>query len=201
MRSGYKGERDEEIAIFEDLRRLRPGNGRHLGCLGRALQSRAARRKRRVPGGGRGGQSRGRPQEARRRLCAFQPRLRLVYPGKARFGDRRVPQGHRASSPTTPPSTTTSARPSVGRGSWTQAIAEHQKAIRIQPDFANAHNTLGHILESKQDYRAAAAEFRKAIELQPDFAVFHNNLGMALQQQGELDEAITEYRERQPAPA
>ena len=35
---GYKGEREEEIAIFQDLRRLRPGSGRHLGCLGRALQ-------------------------------------------------------------------------------------------------------------------------------------------------------------------
>ena len=35
-------------------------------------------------GGGHGGQSRGRPQEARRRLCPFQPGLRVVYPGEAR---------------------------------------------------------------------------------------------------------------------
>ena len=45
---GDKGERDEEIAVFEDLRRLRPGSGRHLGCLGRALQGRAACRKRAI---------------------------------------------------------------------------------------------------------------------------------------------------------
>ena len=35
-----KGEVDEAIAVFGDLRRLRPGNGRHLGCLGRALNAR-----------------------------------------------------------------------------------------------------------------------------------------------------------------
>jgi Flp pilus assembly protein TadD len=36
---GNKGERDEEIAIFEDLKKLRPTSGRHLGCLGRALHN------------------------------------------------------------------------------------------------------------------------------------------------------------------
>ena len=65
----------------------------------------------------------------------------------------------------------------------------------IQPDFANAHNTLGDILYTvKHDYGAAAAEFRKAIRLQPDNATFHDNLGLALQGQEKLKEAIVEYR-------
>ena len=76
-----------------------------------------------------------------------------------------------ASSPTTPPPTTTSARLLGQQGKLDEAIAEHRTAIRIQPDFANAHNTLGDILSDvKQDYAAAAAEFREAIRLQPDFA-------------------------------
>ena len=33
------GESAEAIAVFQDLARLRPRNGRHLGCLGRALQA------------------------------------------------------------------------------------------------------------------------------------------------------------------
>ena len=33
-----KGESDEAIAVFQDLVRLRPRNGRHLGCLGILLQ-------------------------------------------------------------------------------------------------------------------------------------------------------------------
>ena len=114
-----KGERDEEIAVFEDLRRLRPGNGRHLGCLGRALKNQGRSQEAACdPGGGRGGQSRGRPPQARRRLCAFQPRLRLGHAGEARM--RRSPSTAppSASSPTTPPSTTTSASSWAGRGSW-----------------------------------------------------------------------------------
>ncbi len=35
-----KGETDEAIAVFEDLVRLRPKDGRHLACLGIALKSR-----------------------------------------------------------------------------------------------------------------------------------------------------------------
>jgi len=35
-----KGELDQAIAIFRDLDRLRPKNGRHLVCLGRALKAR-----------------------------------------------------------------------------------------------------------------------------------------------------------------
>ena len=35
-----KGESEEAIAVFRDLVRIRPGNGRHLSCLGDALQQR-----------------------------------------------------------------------------------------------------------------------------------------------------------------
>ena len=34
------GESEEAIAVFHDLARIRPGNGRHLACLGSALQQR-----------------------------------------------------------------------------------------------------------------------------------------------------------------
>ena len=35
--SNAEGEADEAIAVFRDLERLRPKNGRHLGCLARVL--------------------------------------------------------------------------------------------------------------------------------------------------------------------
>ncbi len=81
---GYKGEPAEEIAIFEDLRRLRPGSGRHLGCLGRALEPGPLTGSCCNPGGGRGGQSRRRPSKAQRSVRTLQPRLRLVCAGEAR---------------------------------------------------------------------------------------------------------------------
>ena len=35
-----KGETDQAIAVFQDLARLRPKDGRHLVCLGEVLQGR-----------------------------------------------------------------------------------------------------------------------------------------------------------------
>jgi tetratricopeptide (TPR) repeat protein len=192
---GEKGEREDEIAIFEDLRRLRPGSGRHLGCLGRALQSQ------------------GRSQEAGAILEAaaaanraavgktpddayahFSLGVALNIQGKL---DEAIAE-YRTAIGIQPEDATfhDNLCQALGLlGKLDEAIAEHRIAIRIQPDFANAHNTLGHILSDvKQDQIAAAAEFRKAIRLQPEIAPFHNNLGLALQQQGKLDEAIAEYR-------
>jgi Flp pilus assembly protein TadD len=38
-----KGESEGAIGVFRNLVRLRPGNGRHLSCLGQLLQSRGLR--------------------------------------------------------------------------------------------------------------------------------------------------------------
>ena len=39
-----RGDSDEAIAVFRDLTRLRPGNARHLGCLGSALKDKGLSR-------------------------------------------------------------------------------------------------------------------------------------------------------------
>ena len=39
-----RGDSDEAIAVFRDLKRLRPGNARHLGCLGQALKAKGLSR-------------------------------------------------------------------------------------------------------------------------------------------------------------
>ncbi len=192
---GDEGERQEEIAVFQDLKRLRPGGGRHLGCLGRALLGQ------------------GRLQEARTTLEAaaeanreairkspddayahFSLGFALFMQGKL---DDAIAE-YRTAIRIQPEDATfhNNLSEALGKqGKLDDAIAEHRIAIRIQPDFALAHNTLGHILSGvKHDHAAAAAEFREAIRLQPEFAPFHDNLGFALQQQGKLDDAIAEYR-------
>ncbi len=58
--------------------------------------------------------------------------------------------------------------------------AAFSSAIRLQPDFAEAHNNLGLVyLQSGDDPRAIAA-FREAIRHRPDFAGAHANLGATL---------------------
>ncbi len=82
-------------------------------------------------------------------------------------------------------------------GRVSEAIAEYQEAIRIEPDYTEAHNNLGralsHIPGRMDD---AAAEFRTAIRLRPGMAQGHLGLGNALAQSGGhlLEDAAVEYR-------
>ncbi len=77
-----------------------------------------------------------------------------------------------------------------------EAIAEHRKAIDLDPKFASPHCNLGAILcdGKKHDYDGAIIELRQAIDLDPKYATAHNNLGTALSGKNRLDEAIAEYR-------
>ncbi len=188
-----KGERNEGIAILEDLRRRRPDSGRHLGCLGRALLNQ------------------GRSDQARAVLAAAETANREAVRKRPDDASAHFSLGvalhiqGKLDQARDEYSTAIRLQPDnaavhdnlselLGKqGKVDEAIAEHRIAIRLQPDFANAFNTLGYILIVKQDFAAAAAEFRKAIHLQPDFANAHSNLGLALQQQGELEKAIAEY--------
>ena len=145
------------------------------------------------PGGGRGGQSRGRPPQARRRLCTFQPRLRLGGQGKL---DEAIAE-YRTAIRLQPDYATLHDNLGAAlerQGKLDEAIAEYRTAIRIQPDFANAHNNLGTRLYWQGKLDEAIAEYRAAIRAPARPRHAHNGLGWALERQGKLDEAIAEYR-------
>jgi Flp pilus assembly protein TadD len=77
-----------------------------------------------------------------------------------------------------------------------KAVAALREAIRLKPDDAGAHNSLGAVLcDVKRDYTGAEVEFREAIRLEPDLASAHFNLGIALRGRGMLAEAVAAYRE------
>ena len=90
-------------------------------------------------------------------------------------------------------------------GRFDEAIAECQRALKIKPDFAAAHNNLGAALVKNQrdDNGArrqngavdeAIAHYRRALQINPDFAQAHGNLGTALLLKGQMDEAIAHYQ-------
>jgi tetratricopeptide (TPR) repeat protein len=58
-------------------------------------------------------------------------------------------------------------------GQYDAAIAEIREAIRLKPDFAEAHNNLGYALYATGQHDAAIAEFSEAIRLNPDLAKAH----------------------------
>jgi tetratricopeptide (TPR) repeat protein len=80
-----------------------------------------------------------------------------------------------------------------GKGQIDKAIAEHRRAIELDPKLAAFHNDLGNALTDKGQLDEAIACYKKAIELGPTNAMAHANLGITLYGKGQIDEAITCY--------
>jgi tetratricopeptide (TPR) repeat protein len=188
------GKGEEAVAVFRDLERLRPDDGRHLECLGESLQSRGRAAEARdvlaralaVQRGwirnhpddakahttlGRSLQALGRLEEA---IVEYRTVIRL-WPGHSH------------------------AHANLGlalavQGNLDAAIPEFREAIRLQPDDAVSHSNLGKALHDRGKVDESVAEWSEAIRLKPDFCLAHLNLGNAFKDQGKLDEAIAEYR-------
>ncbi len=73
--------------------------------------------------------------------------------------------------------------------------AYYQEALRLRPNYANAHNNLGIVLFHRQEFAQAINHFSEAVRIRPNFLDAHINLGSALASAGRIDEAITEFRE------
>ncbi len=80
------------------------------------------------------------------------------------------------------------------KGQPDAAIAEYEKALQIQPGYAEAHNDLGNALAGVGRLTEAIAQYQKALELVPGLPQVHNNLGTALAQNGQLTEAIAHFQ-------
>jgi tetratricopeptide (TPR) repeat protein len=80
------------------------------------------------------------------------------------------------------------------KGQVDEAIVQYQKALEIDPGYANAHYNFGNALFQKGRMDEAMEHYQKALEIQPQYAEAHNNLGNVLRQKGRVDEAIIEYQ-------
>jgi tetratricopeptide (TPR) repeat protein len=80
------------------------------------------------------------------------------------------------------------------QGRPAEAIEHYQKALEINPDFAEAHNNLGTALLDQGRLEEASEHFHQALDKDPAFAEAHNNLGLLLTKQGRAAEAIEQYR-------
>jgi len=85
------------------------------------------------------------------------------------------------------------------RGDWSralsltgrsrEAIEQYQQALRVRPDFAEAHFNLAIALTAANQQDAAIGNFQQALRIRPDFPEAHFNLGIALLQAGQIQEA------------
>jgi tetratricopeptide (TPR) repeat protein len=78
-------------------------------------------------------------------------------------------------------------------GKSTEAIAQYQQALRLDPSSSAAHHNLGLVLQGQGRSQEAMAEFRAALQLQPDYESAEHNLANRLADAGRLDEAIAHY--------
>src|SRR5436309_7724386 len=72
-----------------------------------------------------------------------------------------------------------------------QVVAEFNEALRLRPEYAEAHNNIGLVLAQDGDDEKAGIEFREAVRIRPDYADAHANLGAVLQL-SDVEQAISE---------
>jgi tetratricopeptide (TPR) repeat protein len=71
----------------------------------------------------------------------------------------------------------------------------YQKSLKINPDFVEAHNNLGILLDDLKRYDESVKEYKEALGINPDYAEAHNNLGVLLSDLKRYEEAEKEYKE------
>ena len=76
-----------------------------------------------------------------------------------------------------------------------EAIEAFKQAIRIKPDFAEAHYNLGVVYGDLGKYQEEIEAYKQAIRIKPDFAEAHVNLGVAYGKLGKYREEIEAYKQ------
>jgi TolB-like protein/DNA-binding winged helix-turn-helix (wHTH) protein/Flp pilus assembly protein TadD len=76
-----------------------------------------------------------------------------------------------------------------------KADAAALKAVEIEPQSAEAHASLGLVLNHSWDWAGAEAEFKRALQLDPHYANAHHWYGDTLSVMGRHDEALLEAKQ------
>src|SRR5215813_79624 len=75
------------------------------------------------------------------------------------------------------------------------ALENFKRAVELKPDFAEAKNNLGALLNDAQDYDYAIRELEGAVNAAPDFVDARLNLGNAYRGKQEFSKALSQYKQ------
>ena len=82
---------------------------------------------------------------------------------------------------------------SRAKGDLDNAISAYNRAISLDPDYAQAHNNKGNALKDKGKVAEAIDCYKRALSINPKYSDAYMNLGTALQECGEFDQALNSY--------
>lgn len=74
-----------------------------------------------------------------------------------------------------------------------EAMDAYERALKIDPDHADAHVNLGRLLHEQGSTAAAEKHYRAAVEIDPEHETAAFNLGVALEDLSRHDDAIAAY--------
>jgi tetratricopeptide (TPR) repeat protein len=84
-------------------------------------------------------------------------------------------------------------RACLDTGKYDDAIADYDKAIALDPNYATAYSNRGIVYHKQSEFDRAIADFTKAIALNPKDAAAYNNRGNAYKNKDDLDRAVADY--------
>ena len=70
-----------------------------------------------------------------------------------------------------------------------------REALRLDPDYAQAHNNLAAMLQLAGQVDEALDHYRRAVTLRPDNVEARGNLAQLLSRQGRAAEAVAEFEQ------
>ena len=75
-------------------------------------------------------------------------------------------------------------------GELSTAFGHYERALKLDPIYAEAWNKLGRVSEKRGDLAQASQRYQQALRLKPSYADASGNLGNVLANQGSLAEAV-----------
>lgn len=83
----------------------------------------------------------------------------------------------------------------AGEGKLDEAVTHFSEALRVRPDFAEAHYNMGNVLAQQGKLNEAISHFIRVLQIKPNYAEAHNNIGIAMARQGKFNEAVDHFSE------